>query len=240
MTVTRSMALIGRLFVILFGFLAACLVAGMIVVGAVLFPEFSDLGTGPIDQGAINIVLGFGFIFVSGFALLPALIVVADHRGVLYPGRADLCGRRRDRRAACYLGLVPFDPADAAFRRHRPASSRNHDRRGHRRRPGLLDDRGPQCRRLARAAARRCGRRRRCRRIRRRDARCSSFAHGGGCRDGFSSPAASAKPRAMNRTGLFIALALALVDRIAVRDLSRTRSEAGGAVLRSRDANRFR
>ena len=37
------MALIGRLFVILFGFLAACLVAGMIVVGAVLFPEFSDL-----------------------------------------------------------------------------------------------------------------------------------------------------------------------------------------------------
>ena len=34
------MALIGRLFVIFFGFLAACLVAGMIVVGAVLFPEF--------------------------------------------------------------------------------------------------------------------------------------------------------------------------------------------------------
>ena len=70
------MSLIGRLFVIFFGFLAACLVAGMIVVGAVLFPEFSDLGTGPIDQGAINVVLGFGFIFLSGFALLPALIVV--------------------------------------------------------------------------------------------------------------------------------------------------------------------
>src|SRR3981081_776152 len=34
-----------------------------------------------------------------------------------------------------------------------PASSRNHDRRRDRRRPGLLDDRGPQCRRLARAAA---------------------------------------------------------------------------------------
>ena len=70
------MSLIGRLFVIFFGFLAACLVAGMIVVGAVLFPEFSDLGGGPIDQGAINVVLGFGFIFLSGFALLPALIVV--------------------------------------------------------------------------------------------------------------------------------------------------------------------
>src|SRR3978361_1040083 len=69
------MALIGRLFVILFGFLAACLVAGMIVVGAVLFPEFSDLSTGTIDQSAIDIVIGFGFIFISGFALLPALIV---------------------------------------------------------------------------------------------------------------------------------------------------------------------
>ena len=50
------MALIGRLFVILFGFLAACLAAGIIVVGAVLFPEFCDLGTGPIDQGAIDVV----------------------------------------------------------------------------------------------------------------------------------------------------------------------------------------
>ncbi len=71
------MTLIGRLFVILFAFLAACLVAGMIVVGAVLFPEFSDLGSGPIDPGALNIVLGFGFIFISGFALLPAMIVAA-------------------------------------------------------------------------------------------------------------------------------------------------------------------
>src|ERR1700738_1562719 len=71
------MALIGRLFVILFGFFAACLVAGMIVVTAVLFPEFSDLGAGPVDPAVLNIVLGFGFIFISGFALLPALLVVA-------------------------------------------------------------------------------------------------------------------------------------------------------------------
>jgi len=51
------MALIGRLFVILFAFLFACLAAGMIVVGAVLYPEFSDLGSGPIDQSAINNIL---------------------------------------------------------------------------------------------------------------------------------------------------------------------------------------
>ena len=116
------MALIGRLFVILFGFLAACLVAGMIVIGAVLYPEFSDLATGPIDQSALNIVLGFGFIFISGFALLPALVVVliteAFHvRGVLtYAVGGALVG------AACYLGLTPFDPDTLHFegivRRH--------------------------------------------------------------------------------------------------------------------------
>src|SRR3982075_4111508 len=116
------MALIGRLFVILFAFLFACLAAGMIVVGAVLYPEFSDLGSGPIDQSAINVVLGFGFIFISGFALLPALIVVLITeafyvRGVLtYAVGGAIVG------CACYLGLIPFDPAtlhfDGIVRRH--------------------------------------------------------------------------------------------------------------------------
>ena len=116
------MALIGRLFVICFAFLFACLAAGMIVVGAVLYPEFSDLGTGPINQSAINVVLGFGFIFISGFALLPALIVVLITeafyvRGVLtYAVGGAIVG------AACYLGLIPFDPEtlhfDGIVRRH--------------------------------------------------------------------------------------------------------------------------
>ena len=116
------MALIGRLFVILFGFFAACLVAGMIVVGAVLFPEFSDFADGPIDQSAINIVLGFGFIFISGFALLPAMIVVLITeafyvRGVLsYAIGGGVVG------LACYLGLIPFDTEtmqfDGIVRRH--------------------------------------------------------------------------------------------------------------------------
>ena len=116
------MALIRRLFVIFFAFLAACLAAGMIVVGAVLFPELSDLGSGGVDQGALNIVLGFGFIFVSGFALLPAMIVAlvteAFHiRGALtYAIGGGLVG------LACYLGLVPFDTETLRFegivRRH--------------------------------------------------------------------------------------------------------------------------
>src|ERR1700709_842288 len=116
------MALIGRLFVILFGFFAACLVAGMIVVGAVLFPEFSDLSSGPIDPSALNIVLGFGFIFISGFALLPAPIVVVVteafyiRSALAYAVGGGVAG------LACYLGLIPFDPAtlrfDGIVRRH--------------------------------------------------------------------------------------------------------------------------
>src|SRR5689334_19627579 len=104
------MALIGRLFVIAFAFFAACFVAGLIVVTAILFPEFSDLGSGPIDQGAFDIIIGFGFIFVSGFALIPALLIALvteafSIRSVLaYAIGGGVVG------AACYLGLVPFDP----------------------------------------------------------------------------------------------------------------------------------
>jgi hypothetical protein len=67
-------------------------------------------------------VLGFGFIFVSGFALLPAMIVVAIteafyiRRALAYAVGGGVVG------LACYLGLVPFDPAtlrfDGIVRRH--------------------------------------------------------------------------------------------------------------------------
>jgi phosphotransferase system glucose/maltose/N-acetylglucosamine-specific IIC component len=116
------MALIGRLFVIAFGFLAACLVAGIIIVTAVLFPEFSDLGAGPVDQGVFQILVAFGFIFVSGFALLPAAIIALlteafSIRSVLaYAIGGAVVG------AACYLSLVPYDTETWQFngivRRH--------------------------------------------------------------------------------------------------------------------------
>ena len=43
----------------------------MIVVCAIMFPESAI--SARLDQGAVNIMLGFGFVFVSGFALVPAL-----------------------------------------------------------------------------------------------------------------------------------------------------------------------
>jgi hypothetical protein len=116
------MALIGRLFVIAFAFLAACLVAGMIIVGAIMFPEFSNLGEGPIDQGAIDIMLGFGFIFISGFALLPAMIVALITEAFYIRSTLAYALGGAFVGLACYLGLVPFDPDTLRFegivRRH--------------------------------------------------------------------------------------------------------------------------
>ncbi|MGJ4953776.1 hypothetical protein [Bradyrhizobium sp. HKCCYLS20291] len=109
------MALIGRLIVIAFAFLVASFVAGLVVVTAILIPEFSNIGIGPIDQSALQVVIGFGFIFVSGFALIPALLVALiteafSIRSVLaYAIGGGAVG------AACYLGLIPFDPETFHF-----------------------------------------------------------------------------------------------------------------------------
>jgi hypothetical protein len=115
------MALIGRLIVVFFAFLVASFAAGVIVVVAILFPELSDIGD-EVDQTALNIMYGFGFIFVSGFALLPAMIVVAIteafyiRSALAYAVGGALVG------LACYLGLIPFDTEtlrfDGIVRRH--------------------------------------------------------------------------------------------------------------------------
>jgi hypothetical protein len=116
------MSLIGRLFVIAFAFCMACFVAGAIVVLMILFPEVSSIDVGGIDPNALNIILGFGFIFVSGFALLPAVAVVVitealNIRSLLaYAIGGAVVG------LACYLGLIPFDTDTMQFngivRRH--------------------------------------------------------------------------------------------------------------------------
>ncbi|NVN88389.1 MAG: hypothetical protein HXX15_20105 [Rhodopseudomonas sp.] len=116
------MSLIGRLFVIAFGFIIASMAAGIVVVGAVLYPEFSEISAGPVDQDALNILLGFGFIFVSGFALLPALIVVVVTEAFYIRSALAYALGGAAVGLACYLGLIPFDPAtmrfDGIIRRH--------------------------------------------------------------------------------------------------------------------------
>lgn len=115
------MAIIGRMFAVFFGFLAACVAASIVVLWALFFPEMSDVSL-DVDQGAINMVLGFGFILISGFALLPAAIIaliteVFSIRHILaYAVGGGLAG------LFCYLGFIPFDTVNMTFngivRRH--------------------------------------------------------------------------------------------------------------------------
>ncbi len=103
------MSLIVRLFMIAFGFLMACFVASMVVLFALLIPEM-QLQTLEIDNGMVNAILGFGFLLVSGFALVPALVVVLLTEAfyvrsilayAILGGLAGLCA---------YLAFIPFNP----------------------------------------------------------------------------------------------------------------------------------
>lgn len=115
------MALLGRIFVIFLAFCVACLAAGIVMVAAVLFPDWSDVQLG-IEDGTFAIVSSIGFIFVSGFALLPALLAAfvteaLSIRSVLFYALAGAVVG-----VVCYLGLTEFDPATMRFngivRRH--------------------------------------------------------------------------------------------------------------------------
>lgn len=116
------MALIGRFFAILFGFLAACFVAGMVAVFALLFPEMAELDSFQIDGGALNLLIGFGFILVSGFALLPALFLVLITEAFFIRSLLSYAILGALAGMCTYLAFIPFDPVTMTFdgivRRH--------------------------------------------------------------------------------------------------------------------------
>jgi hypothetical protein len=62
---------------ILLACMLASVAAGLVVTLAVLMPAWSSLDLGPLDQGAFGLAVGFGAIFLSGFAILPAFVVIA-------------------------------------------------------------------------------------------------------------------------------------------------------------------
>jgi hypothetical protein len=109
------MLLIGRFFAVTIGFLLACFVAGMIALGALLFPEMTSASFDGMDRNVVNLVFGFGFILFSGFALVPALvmILITETFGIrhllIYAIGGGLAG------LACYLLFVPFDTASMTF-----------------------------------------------------------------------------------------------------------------------------
>jgi hypothetical protein len=109
------MSLLLRLIVIFLAFLAASFAAGVIVVVAVMYPEVSSLDLGPMDRDAFAIMAGFGFIFVSGFALLPAIIMALVTEAftirsiIFYALGGALFG------LGVYLAFTPFDMSAMTF-----------------------------------------------------------------------------------------------------------------------------
>jgi len=109
------MRLLGRLVVIFFAFVAASFVAGLIVVVAVMYPQWSNLDLGPMDRDAFAVMAGFGFVFASGFALLPATIMAlvteafAIRSILFYALGGALFGLGVD------LALTPFDTNAMTF-----------------------------------------------------------------------------------------------------------------------------
>jgi hypothetical protein len=70
------MRLIGRLFVIFFGFLIACMAAGMTIAFGLLAGQWQLLETDPVAQGAFWITSAVG-TSVAGFASFMPLVLVA-------------------------------------------------------------------------------------------------------------------------------------------------------------------
>ncbi len=108
------MALIIRIVVILIGFLLASFAAAAVVIAAVLNPEWSGVRLG-FDEDTMPIIATFGFIFISGFSLLPAMLValITEAFGLrsilVYAIGGAAIG------AVCYLSLVPFDTETLRF-----------------------------------------------------------------------------------------------------------------------------
>ncbi len=71
-----------RIIVIIVALIVASLAAGLVVSLAVLLPDWSDLGLGPLDQTTFGVFVTFGTIFISGFALVPALVLVLISEGL--------------------------------------------------------------------------------------------------------------------------------------------------------------
>jgi hypothetical protein len=71
------MALIGRIFVVLFAFLVASLAASIVLQIGIWMPFWRSALSSDIDQGFFRLMVGVGFFFITLLALLPAIVIIA-------------------------------------------------------------------------------------------------------------------------------------------------------------------
>ena len=144
--------MLGRLIVILVACLLASFTAGLVVSLAILIPVVGDLALGPFGEGTFGVLVAFGAIFVSAYALVPVLLVIVcaevfSIRSLLFYAIAGgLLG------AVLYLNYSGWDGRAFTGRRLRAARAGDHGGRRHRRRAGVLGGCRAQGRPVAGAA----------------------------------------------------------------------------------------
>jgi hypothetical protein len=73
--------LVGRILVILFAFLVASITAAIVLTVGMLARDWNDLLALGLETGSLSVVIGLGAVVITGFALVPVLLVVAIAEG---------------------------------------------------------------------------------------------------------------------------------------------------------------
>ena len=75
------MALIARIFIVLFGFLCACVAAAGVVTLALELPLWNELTARPASQQGAAVFVALTAVFFSIYAMLPAMLIIALAEG---------------------------------------------------------------------------------------------------------------------------------------------------------------
>jgi len=75
------LALIARIFVVLFSFVLACVAGAVVIMFALLLPGWNALLDRPPDQQIMALLVGLSAVFFSLYAMLPAMVFIALAEG---------------------------------------------------------------------------------------------------------------------------------------------------------------
>jgi hypothetical protein len=75
------MAIIGRIMVVSFAYLLACVAAAIVLTIGTLTPDWDDLLALAVQTAAVGPVIGVGAAVIAIIAMLPALLVIALAEG---------------------------------------------------------------------------------------------------------------------------------------------------------------
>jgi hypothetical protein len=75
------LALLGRIFAVLFSFLFACVAAALVATFALLLPQWNELVDWPPDRQGVAFMVALSAAFFSIYAMLPAMLLIALAEG---------------------------------------------------------------------------------------------------------------------------------------------------------------